>query len=89
MNNYKSVLTFDTYYVEKVEFHKNPMYHEVIDGLEIDLDIGKSVSYDISTKVGEVSLHVSVFNDPLTNNYPFSLDVYKRQSSDLSPSKNS
>ena len=44
MNNYKSVLTFDTYYVEKVEFHKNPMYHEVIDGLEIDLDIGKSVS---------------------------------------------
>ena len=72
-NNLKSILKFNEYFVDKIEFTRNENCQS--NDFELDLDIKKNVSYDKDTKIGNVQLDVSIFSEPYENNYPFSLKI--------------
>lgn len=67
----KSVLTFNEYKVNKVEFTLNPNWSG--NETEIDLNIRKQVTYDEDTKSGIVKLFTNVFENAEQRDYPFSI----------------
>lgn len=73
MNDLTSILTFNNYNVEKVEFIKNNDFNN--DNVKIDFKVDKETSFDKNSNIGKVTLDVNIFKDPIQNNYPFSLRI--------------
>lgn len=70
----KSVLSFDNYIVESVEFQTNLQYIKK-GKVEVDFDLRRSVRYDKETKEGQVYATTTLFNEPEQNNYPFYMQI--------------
>lgn len=69
----KSILTFKEYRVDSVEFVLNPNWSK--GNTKIDLNIRKKVTYDKDKNCGVVKLMTKVFENPIENDYPFSIKL--------------
>ena len=69
----KSMLKFNGYTVEEVEFYKNSKCTD--SGFDIKLDIQRSIEHIPAEHKGLVTVVTKVFEDPVSNNYPFSIKV--------------
>lgn len=69
----KSILVFDRYEVNNIEFRLNKECTR--DNISLDLNIQREVTYIPEEKIGEVKLITKVFENPVENNYPFSIQV--------------
>lgn len=63
-----SVFRFEKYIVNKVEFEYN---FEFDDQEAVDIDFSMSTNYEINDNQMVTIIDVTIFDDPLKNNYPF------------------
>lgn len=74
---FKSVLTFQEYKIESVDFKLNPKYQP--DGkrikIKFDLDHDICVKKEEKLSIGVIRLVIHIFNGALENNLPFELEV--------------
>ena len=69
----KSILKFNNYVVEKVEFYRNSKCTDK--GFDVKLDIQRNTKYIPDENKGFVTVRTKIFDDPIKNNYPFSIEV--------------
>lgn len=73
-NNVKSSLIFNDYIVNYVEFKANDQFEEK--PIDVQFSIDRKVENDKDDNdIVYVSLDVAVFDNPIENNYPFSLKM--------------
>lgn len=70
----KSSLIFQDYIVDYVEFKTNDQFIE--QSIDVDFKVDRTIEYDSKDDgIVYVSLHIKVFDNPVENNYPFSLKL--------------
>lgn len=70
----ESILKFQKYYVNKIEFNRNSEFSPV-KSMKLDFSIDRKITHEDGNKTALVTLRVKIFEDAMKNNYPFSMSV--------------
>ena len=71
MKDIKSVLRFQNYVVDFVEFRNNPEF----EGTETEIQFKPSVDFHVENNELLVFLRIDVFEDAIKHNFPFEMSV--------------
>lgn len=74
MKNYNSVLKFNNYIVNKVEFLNNSNFKANKNGTPINFEIEKP-EIEINKNLMNITLQVKLFENAQENNYPFEMSI--------------
>ncbi len=74
VDNDKSVLRFDSYLIEKTEFYINDSFIKPDSSIKIEFQIDHQFEI-LDNNTAVVTLNSKIFENALTNNQPFSLNV--------------
>lgn len=74
MENINSVFRFDRYVVKKVQFDYN-LEFDSDEAIDISLDMNASYEIDTEKRCMVTVLDVTIFDNPIENNYPFKMYV--------------
>jgi len=70
----RSILTFNGYVVNQVEFYKNDQCTED-DSFDVKLDIQRNIERKPKENKGYVTIKTKIFEDAVKHNYPFSMNI--------------
>lgn len=73
MAEYESVLKFDSYTVDKINFNRNDKFEYKNKPIKIDFGIKKSKIVEDDKMI--IKLYIELFKDAEENNYPFEMSV--------------
>lgn len=75
MEKYESVLKFEKYIINEVNFKGNKDFKQTEERTPVDLKIKRNTQIDDKDKKMEINLKVDIFDNAKENNYPFEIKV--------------